>query len=178
MAVSYKVGYFVLEQLNFREKNVNENFKEANRKCRNIWHRGVTGSLINKYCNILGIQKVEVNPCYSSFIGNIQNSYFDPISSSVEICRRGILKFKKEGFYPKLNLSDFDTMSNLINNQVRDVKGIKTELLEKLFECKTWVALFDFFKQARLKYRRSLDSLEFRELSMNNKKSLITLYCY
>ena len=147
MAVSYKVGYFVLEQLNFREKNVNENFKEANRKCRNIWHRGVTGSLINKYCNILGIQKVEVNPCYSSFIGNIQNSYFDPISSSVEICRRGILKFKKEGFYPKLNLSDFNTMSNLINNQVRDVKGIKTELLEKLFECRTWVAYLTFLNR-------------------------------
>jgi IS605 OrfB family transposase len=178
IAVNYKVGYFVLEELNFKENVLNDSAKESNRKCRNIWHRGITNGLINKYCNILGIQKIEINPCYSSFIGNVQNRYFDPVSASIEICRRGIYKFEKNRFYPKLKKSDFDTMSNLIEDQVRDVEGLRVLLLEKLFECKTWVALFKIFKQAKLRYRRSLDFLKFEEFSLNNKKSLVSLYTF
>lgn len=177
-ATYYKVAYFCIEDLNFKNIIINEFNKEFNRKVRNIWHRVLTCNLINKYCNCLGIQKIEVNPVYTSFIGNIKYKYFDPINASLEICRRGMNKFEKDTFFPKITEDDFDTMSNLIkNNQMRDVQN-KTELLRKLKSLITWKDFFNLFKHTGLKYRRSLDDLKesFRRFRLFSFKSKVLLY--
>jgi hypothetical protein len=92
LAQHYKVACFVGEDLEFKPENDNPKPSEANRKTRNLWHRELTQKLIQKYCNTLGIENVSVIAAYSSFVGNIQHDDFDPISASLEIARRGIVK--------------------------------------------------------------------------------------
>jgi len=52
-------------------------------------------SLISRRCNETGTILRKVNPCYSSFIGNLTFKEYDPIASSIEILRRGIGQFSK-----------------------------------------------------------------------------------
>lgn len=176
-ATYYKVANFVMEDLNFKDKNVNEFSREFNRKVRNIWHRTLTCNLITKYCNCLGIQKIEVNPVYTSFIGNIQYEFFDSVNASIEICRRGMYKFVKGAFYPKVTEDDLNTMSRLILKS-RDVLD-KTELLRKLKSLSNWKDFFNFFHTDgfKVRYRRSLnDCKSFERFSLFSLKSRVLLY--
>jgi len=95
LAKHYKVSHFVMEDLDFKPKVDKNKPKEFNRKTKNLWHRTLTQQLVNKYCNINGIIKIEVIPCYSSFIGNMVYEDYDPIAASLELCRRGIVKYIK-----------------------------------------------------------------------------------
>ena len=60
---------------------------------------------------IYNFELIEVNPAYSSFIGNIlygSNSTPDMIASSIEIGRRGYKKFQKGWFYLEFNVDDLN----------------------------------------------------------------------
>jgi IS605 OrfB family transposase len=166
LATHYKVGHFVMEDLDFKEKSVNVNSKEANRKTKNIWHRTLTTNLINKYCNSLGIQKIEVIAAYSSFIGNIQHNYVDPINASLEIARRGIVKYTKESsIFPVLNSNDLDTMC-LLGLDVQD-----NILLN-------WKTAFGRFVTSKLRYRRALDLSKVLDNYLWSYKSKVKTYSY
>ena len=111
IAAHYKCSAFVMEQLEMKnDGDGNSLSTEANRKVRNIWNRGLMTRCIIRRCNESGIELVEVNPCYSSFIGNIQHPYFDPVNASVEIGRRGLFKYTKGGFYPNITAEDMCTL--------------------------------------------------------------------
>jgi len=167
-ASHYKVAYFGMEELSFKPQLINTNSREANRKTKNIWHRSLATRLITKYCNTLGIQLINVNPAYSSFIGNIQHSFFDPVNASIEIVRRCAYKFEKGQFYPTITESDLAAMSSFI--EVSDVSN-KNELLMKLRTTSTWVGLYGLFKQAKIKYRRILDQTDHKILRFFTSKS-------
>ena len=164
----YKVSYFVIEDLNFKSLIVNESSKEGNRKTKNLWYRNLIINSISKYCNELGIQLIKINPCYTSFIGNIKYNYFDPINASIEIGRRGIIKYiKNNSFYPKITSKDIDTMSSLL--KVRDVQSL------------TWVGWYNEFKKHRdIKYRWGLSQLgRYHEtFSLNNIRSKVNVYSF
>jgi IS605 OrfB family transposase len=166
LAKHYKVSTFVMEELELKNDLTNT---EANRKVWGIWHRTLTTNQIKKHCNMLGIKLVEVNPAYSSFIGNIQYDFFDPVNASLEICRRGIHKFEKNSFYPQITQRDISTMSSL----ARDVKCSNDV---KLWT-KTWVKSYEFFKNAKLRYRKGLSEL-LKPFKLNSYKSLIYLYSF
>lgn len=170
IAIHYKIGYFCVENLEFNKETFKG--KEFNRKTKNIWHRELTTQLIKKHSSINGIILREVAPAYSSFIGNIQHKFSDPINASLEICRRGRDKFKKSGFYPDVSRIDFDTMEGLLRKQTRDAQN---KTIEKFRECSTWKACFDFFKQTGLKYRRDKESVDSISFSLNSHKSKISL---
>lgn len=56
---------------------------------------------------------VEVNPAYSSFVGNIlygNENTPDMIASSIEIARRGFKKFEKGWFYPEFNIENLNEL--------------------------------------------------------------------
>ena len=108
IAKHYKCSSFIMEELNIKDKDY-EN-KESNRKIKNIWNRGLLEDIIIRRCNEMGITLIKVNPCYSSFIGNIQHPYGDSASASVEIGRRGLFKYKKGMFYPIISNKDIDTL--------------------------------------------------------------------
>ena len=82
---------------------------------------------------------VEVNPAYSSIVGNF--AYGGPttpdmIAASIEIARRAYKKFEKGWFYPKFNVERLD------ERWKQTLSGVKT-----------WKNAFPKIKEAKLKYR-------------------------
>lgn len=118
-------------------------------------------SALRKHCLLNKIDFVEVNPVYSSFIGNLCNNAPDPIAASLEIARRAIFKYVKGKFYPEL---------------------IRKESLFNLWKessswvYKSWKELFDIVKTAELKYRRSLESFDSEVFRLKSSKSFVNLY--
>ena len=164
----YKCAYFVIEELNFKTDNKNTASKEANRKVKNIWNRTYQYNLITKHCNINGIKLIEVNPCYSSFIGNMMYQYFDPSNSAIEIGRRGIVKYVKGNFYPKLTASIIDTGLNRLG--LTDVQFLKTL---------TWVNFFNTIKETKVKYRFNLvDVSQYSSFSKSVNKTKWRIYSF
>ncbi len=162
LATHYGCAYFVCEDLQFKTLVGN---KEANRKTRNMWHLTLTKQLITKWCNVLGIIKIEVNPAYSSFIGNLLHNDIDCIAASKEILRRGMFKFiKGNNFYPELSRIIGERLNHLHQENI-DLNGITT-----------WQAMFKLFSSAKLRYRNK-DKKYFESLSgknLNSHKSKIT----
>ena len=169
----FKVSSFSIEDLNFKRKVLEDNNKEFNRKVRNIWNLSFQKNLIQKNCNQLGIKLIEVNSCYSSFIGNIQYNYFDPINASIEIGRRGLNSFiKNNKLFPSITETNVDTMSKLLQQNAVELRDVQ--------HLKNWKDWFNIFKQTGNRYRCSLDECakhtSYKEFSMNNKKSCIKIY--
>lgn len=156
MCVHYKVSHFITEELSFKHNE--NNSRSLNRKTKNLWCRGFQKDLIEKYTERLGIIHIEINPAYSSFVGNMVYECFDPVAASLEICRRGML-YKKtliEDWYPDIKgfrLSSF---------------GMHVSDLE--IRNSTVQSLYQFFKSRNKSYRRS-QSLAERE---SKSKLIIT----
>lgn len=89
----FKISYFVIEDLDINNDNYGN--KESNRKNKLEFKKNYIFSIINRRCNETGTLLRKVNPCYSSFIGNLMYEEYDPISSSIEILRRGIGQYNK-----------------------------------------------------------------------------------
>jgi hypothetical protein len=166
LAQHYKVAYFVGEDLEFKPENDNTKSSEANRKTKNLWHRELTQKLIQKYCNTLGIERVKVIAAYSSFVGNIQHEDFDPISASLEIARRGIVKYNKgSSIFPTLHSQDVDTMYQFGLDVPRD-------------SVRNWKQAFGHFAASGLRYRRDFDKTKFLDNYLFSHKSGIKLYTF
>ena len=165
----YRCGYVVMEDLDFKPKVINLEYKEFNRKVKNIWMLNYQLNLINKYCDRDGYILIEVNPVYSSFIGNIENDYVDAVSSSIEINRRGMVKYDKGGMMiPSVTNTNVDTMIELFKSSSLDVQLLKG--------CNGWNNYYHVFRKTKCKYRRGLSNKD-RPLSLNNNKSCVKHYC-
>ena len=151
---------FIIEELSFKE---NSSSHEGNRKNKNKWNRILIEQYIRKYCSLNEIKVVEINPCYTSFIGNLAFNEPDMIAASLEIARRGFYKFQKGKFYP-----------NLIRNE--DLGNRWKEALSWTYD--SWVELFKKIKTAKLKYRNSLRDFSFKVLRLSSNKSYIKLYSF
>jgi len=111
------------------------------------------------------IELIEINPVYSSFIGNIIYNYFDPVNSSIEIGRRGIIKYiKNNKFYPVLTSTIIDAMTNRFKSIV-DVQYIK--------DCESWIELYKNTKSLNIIYRVQLDDVSHQLFSLNTIKSKV-----
>ena len=97
----FHVGKFGIEDLNFKQTNSGKG-KFFNRLTKNKWKRDCLVSALRKHCLLNKIDFIEVNPVYSSFIGNVLHNAPDPIAASLEIARRAIFKYIKGQFYPEL----------------------------------------------------------------------------
>jgi IS605 OrfB family transposase len=165
--IFYQCKKFSLEKLEILTKD-HKKGRKFNRLINNCWNRNKLISNLNKRCNLNKIEFIQVNPVYSSFIGNLLHGdrFPDMVSSSIEISRRGYHKFKSGWFYPKL--IDFDDLSNLW----------KKEINQKNLIFKNWKELFQITKTLKLKYRSSLEDFKesYRVFSLNNIKSKILLY--
>ena len=164
----YRCGYLVVEDLDIKDNNLGNTV--SNRKVNNLWYRELSNNLIDKYCNRLGVIKIGVNPCYSSFIGNVLNSCIDPVNASIEIGRRGMYKYAKGRFYPKFDIGTImNAMSNL--NKMRDVSVIK--------DCLSWVEIYRKVKETGLRYRATLDDINILYRVVTNLDHLlIGKVCY
>ena len=148
----YKVGKISIEDLNIKNKN-HKKGKIFNRTVNNDWIRKLFISKLKSYASIYGITVIEVNPAYSSIIGNLIHNSYDPINASIEISRRGFYKFVKEKFYP-------------------DLKLIKDQWKKYLMS--DWVGTYNEIKKSECRYRVQLE--EIRCCLRNNLKSKVILY--
>jgi hypothetical protein len=123
--------------------------------------------LLTKYSNIRGIKQIKINPVYSSFIGNINYESFDPVASSIEIGRRGIIKYIRGA---KM-IPEF-CMSNILNGLGNN---LPKKIYEDIHECKTWKELFKAFSTAKTSVRRKAINFAFSEKYLKNKKSTVNI---
>lgn len=156
----FHVSKFGIEDLNFKVGNSGKG-KSFNRLTKNKWKREALIFALKKHCFLNKIDFIEVNPVYSSFIGNVLHNAPDPIAASLEIARRAYFKYIKGKFYPEL----ID----------------KTSLFNQWKESASWVydswkELFDIVKTAGVKYRRSLESFDFKVFRLKSSKSKVNLY--
>lgn len=162
LATHFMAYNFVMEDLNFKP-NKKDKGKGFNRVTKNLWHRTLTTELITKYCETLGLSKIEVNPCYSSFIGNMTNTFPDAVSAAVEIGRRGIFKYKKgSGLYPETSSINQEKLNYLLGENV-DVTG------------KSWKQLYDM--TSLLRYRNPATAGLKDNYLCSNKSRISRLIC-
>lgn len=156
----FHIGKFGIEDLNFKQTNSCKG-KFFNRLTRNKWKRDCLVSALRKQCLLNKIDFIEVNPVYSSFIGNLCNDAPDPIAASLEIARRVMFKYIKGQFYPELIKAE--SLFNLWKESASWVYS-------------SWKELFDIVKTAGLKYRRSLESFDSEVFRLKSSKSFVNLY--
>lgn len=124
----WKCSKLCIEDLKIETKNNNKKKKEIskkefNRLTHNMWCKNLLVNKLKMLANVNGYEIVEVNPCYSSFIGNTlygNEQTPDMVAASIEIGRRCYNKYKKGHFYPVLNIHFFEELWK------QTLKGVKT----------------------------------------------------
>ena len=142
----YKVSKICVEDLSIKSSDKGQG-KTFNRLCNNQWNREVTVSNLKVLTSTYGIELIEDNPIYSSFVGNIEygdEKTPDMVASSIEIARRGYKKFSKGWFYPTLNL---EKVKNKFNQWKEEIYS----------DVKSWKELFDKVKKSGMRYRFQLN---------------------
>ena len=165
--IHFKCTKFIIEDFNISNKNHNKG-KTYNRYVNNNWNRNLFINSLKKYCNIFGIKLIEINPVYSSIIGNvIYKNYPDPINASLEINRRGYFKYQKDKFYPKIPGIDY---LNELWKQTLNMNFV------------SWKDLSDWLKKSKVKYRFSFNEKKFSDhfkfSRMKHINSNVFLYKY
>ena len=152
LSKEFMCKFIFIEDLSFKGNT------RYNRKNKNLWKRDIFINNLEKRCSINNQKLYKINPAYSSFIGNLQWNFDDPINASLEIGRRGfecIIK-KTKKFYPEMELKE------VLVSQWKDKINIDN--------FKTWKELFGFIKNLGLRYRVST-GVVFSEFK--TKKSLV-----
>lgn len=156
----YNVGKFGIEDLSFKSGDTGKG-RNFNRLTKNKWKREALASALKKLSLLNKIDFIEVNPIYSSFIGNVLNKAPDPIAASLEIARRALFKYIKGKFYPELIRTE-----DLFNQWKESASWVY----------KSWKELFDIVKMSGVKYRRSLESFDSEVFRLKSSKSKVNLY--
>ena len=136
-----------------------------NRLCNNVWNRNLVVNKLKMLSVIYVYELVEVNPVYSSFIGNLlygSENTPDMIASSIEIARRGYKKYSKGWFYP-----------------IFSIEHLNEQWKQTLSGIEDWKSAFNQIKKSKLKYRFQLIELISNAVfSKNYKQNKIKLYCF
>ena len=179
-AIYYKCEVFGLEELNIKSKDTDKG-KHFNKLVNNVWNRTKLVNNIKKRCNIYSIRVMLSKPNYSSFVGNFlfrDLNLPDMTLASIEIGRR-CYEFKTQYIDKKYK------KKNIILPDVNDFYDRYIKSLEEFNipgEIKDLVKIYYFLKNAKSRYRVSLDELNHLKFSrcFSNKskvkKILITLH--
>ena len=137
----WKCSKLCIEDLNIKNSN-KDSGKTFNRLCNNVWNRNLVVNKLKMLSVIYSYELVEVNPVYSSFIGNLlygNENTPDMIASSIEIARRGYKKYSKGWFYP-----------------IFSIEHLNEQWKQTLSEIEDWKQAFQEIKKSKLKYRFQL----------------------
>ena len=177
----YKCEVFGLEELDIKSKDRDKG-KHFNKLVNNVWNRNKLINNIKKRCDIYSIRVILVKPNYSSFVGNFlfrDLKLPDMVLASIEIGRR-CYEFKTQ----YINKSK-DKRKNIILPDVNDFNDRYIKSLEEFGipgEIRDLVGVYNFLKNAKSRYRVSLDELNHLEFSrcFSNRskveKILITIH--
>lgn len=177
----YRCEVFSLEELDINSKDTTRG-KHYNKLVNNVWNRNKLVNNIKKRCDIYSIIVILAKPNYSSFVGNFlfrDLKLPDMTLASIEIGRR-CYEFKTQ-YIDKTK----DKRKNIVLPDVNDFNDRYVKSLEEFNipgEIKDLVEIYYFLKNAKSRYRVSLDELNHLEFSrfFSNKskvkKILITLH--
>ena len=160
----YRCEVFGLEELNIKSKDRDKG-KHYNKLVNNVWNRNKLVNNIKKRCNVYSIRVMLVKPNYSSFVGNFlfrDLNLPDMTLASIEIGRR-CYEFKVQ-YIDKTK----DKRKNIILPDVDDFNDRYIKSLEEFNipgEIKDLVGVYNFLKNAKSRYRVSLDDLYHLEFS-------------
>ena len=163
------VNYWKCKKLSIEELNIKSSDKGQgktfNRLCNNVWDRSLVSNKLLMLSNIYSYELVEVNPVYSSFIGNLvygDETTPDMVAASIEIARRGYKKYEKNWFYPVFNVDC------LYERWKQTLTGVRN-----------WKDAFLQIKNSKVKYRVLLnDIVQNAVFSKFNRKSKVTIYSF
>ena len=160
----WKCKTLAIEDLSIKPKDRKKG-KKLNRLCNNKWERNLFTNKLKMLANIHRYDIVEVNPAYSSIVGNFvygNENTPDMVAASIEIARRAHKKYKKGWFYPRFNI------------QFRDEQWKQT-----LGTVENWKELFQKIKETRLKYRfQLLDYVQNAVFSKNYMQKCYSIYTF
>lgn len=129
----YKVGNLVAEILDFDCKDLCN--RVSNRKVNNSWNTALTEFQIRKRCSEKEIKLININPAYTSFVGNMKHDTFDPVAAATEIVDRGIMYNEMRIDLKELILTDYKTN-----------KTLNGRLYGKFVSCTNWIDLYKLTK--------------------------------
>ena len=166
MSKHYHCECFAIECLSIKSKDNNQG-KNFNRLVNNNWNKNKLVNNLRKRCNIYGIKFVDVQPQYSSIIGNLVYRSLelpDKVLSSIEISRRCyefnlqyILKVKektKNVIFPVIT----ESLLNKVKHSLEEVKCF--------VDFVDWKQIASELKKSKLKYRFSLDERVFQSKTL------------
>lgn len=160
----WKCGKLSIEELKIKPSDKKKG-KKFNRVCNNVWNRRLFKTKLNMLANEHGYVFVEVNPAYSSVIGNFEygnENTPDSIAASIEIARRAHKKFQKGWIIPAFNI-------HCLDEQWKQTLG----------KVGSWKALSNKIKKLGLKYRfLLLDYLQNAVFSKNHTKANWACYAF
>jgi len=160
----WKCKTVAIEDLTIKPKDMKKG-KKLNKLCNNKWERRLFVNKLKMLANLHKYELVEVNPAYSSIVGNFSygnETTPDMVAASIEIARRAYKKFYKGWFYPRFNV------------QFRDEQWKQT-----LGSVDDWKALFSKIKETGLKYRFLLrDYVQNAVFSKNYIKKCYSIYTF
>ena len=171
-ALYYRCSLFAVEDLSIKSSDKKKGSK-YNSLCNNLWNRNKMVNNLKKRCNIYGLKLFEVQPNYSSFIGNFlfrDLNLPDMVLASIEISRRCY------EFYNQYVIKTKEIRKNIIQPEINDFYERCIKSLEEFGvtgEFKDFKNLYDFFKNSKMMYRVSLDCLNPKFFSLKSTKSLV-----
>jgi IS605 OrfB family transposase len=156
IAYYYKVEIVGLEDLTIKSKD-NKKGSKYNRLVNNYWSYSIFSKNLFKRLNILGIRHVEVNPAYSSLIGNLlYREYPDPVCASVEISRRTYEYLNSHNKKPSI-IPDFKLCKEALSQSLEEIGERPTRFLQ---DSKSWKDFNKKVKDSKLRYRVSLEKFK------------------
>lgn len=163
------INYWKCKRLSIEELNIKPSDKGQgktfNRLCNNVWDRSLVVNKLKMLSTVYGFDFIEVNPAYSSFIGNLvygDDVTPDMIAASIEIARRGYKKYDKGWFYP-----------------IFDIDCLDEQWKQTLTGVKNWKDTFLKIKNSKVKYRVLLnDIVQNAVFSKYNRKSKVIVYSF
>jgi len=160
----WKCKTVAIEDLSIKPKDQKKG-KKLNKLCNNKWERRLFVTKLKMLANLHRFDLVEVNPAYSSIVGNFaygSENTPDMVAASIEIGRRAYKKFEKRWFYPRFNI------------QFRDEQWKQT-----LGPVDDWKGLFSRIKETGLKYRFLLrDYVQNAVFSKNYIQKCYNIYTF
>ena len=173
----YHCEVFAMEELSIKTSSINKG-KKLNRLINSQWNRKLLFQQIRKHILSSSTTLVEVQPQYSSIVGNLVNRRLelpDPVLSSIEIGRRGHefscqYIFKRRQQEKIVVLPKLETVKKSIIQSLEEF-GIDAP------EFNDWDELWSVVKKSKVKYRFPLLSkYGSSPFSKNYKRRYLIVY--
>jgi hypothetical protein len=167
----YRCAHLICEDLELKNKDLGN--KTANRKTNNHWLRGKAKEQIQKRVVQNGMLLIEVNPAYSSFIGNILHEEYDPIAAAMELARRGMKKYETGGFCPDFSCEAVINGLGSFHLFARMDERMREKMYDEVRACESWMGLWGLFSMRKWSVRRRREEFLFLDQPLSGRRSLM-----